>query len=128
MTQTGLIDRIISGLGCDDLEEADTPAIDTLGKDEFGDPPSGAFNYGSLMGMIWYLERHTRPDLGFAASQCARFTFNPKRSHELALIRIGQYLKKTRTKGIIYKPFDSKKLELEAHVDADFMGIYGKEQ
>ena len=128
LTQTGLIDRIISGLGCDDLEPADTPAIDTLGKDEFGDPATGDFNYGSIMGMIWYLERHSRPDLGFAASQCARFTFNPKRSHELAMIRIGQYLKKTRDKGIIYKPFDSTKLELEAHVDADFMGIYGKEQ
>ena len=127
MTQTGLTDRIIEALGCQDLEDADTPATECLGKDEFGDPPSGSFNYGSVMGMIWYLERHTRPDLGFAASQCARFTFNPKRSHELALIRIGQYLKKTRNKGIIYKPFDSTKLQMDVYVDSDFMGIYGKE-
>ena len=127
MTQTGLIDRIIDALGCEDLEEADTPATECLGKDEFGDPPQGSFNFGSVMGMIWHLERHTRPDIGFAASQCARFTFNPKRSHELALIRIGQYLKKTRKKGIIYKPFDSAKLQMDVCVDSNFMGLYGKE-
>ena len=121
MTQTGLIDRIITALRCDDLEGADTPAVETLGKDEFGDPPSCTFNYASVIGMIWYLERHTRPDLGFAASQCARFSFNPKRSHELALIRIGQYLKKTRKRGLIYKPFDTNKLQMDVHVDSDFM-------
>ena len=36
MTQTGLIDRIITALGCDDLEEADTPVTEVLGKDEHG--------------------------------------------------------------------------------------------
>ena len=43
------------------------------------------------------------------------------------MIRIGQYLKKTRTQGIIYKPFDSTHLEMDVHVDSDFLGIYGKE-
>jgi hypothetical protein len=37
------------------------------------------------------------PDLGLAVSQAARFAFAPKRSHELALIRIGQYLEPVRT-------------------------------
>ena len=64
MTQRGLTDRIVTALGCDDLEEVDTPAIETLGKDEFGDPPLGSCNFPSVMGMIWYLERHSRPDIG----------------------------------------------------------------
>ena len=127
MTQTGLIDRIITALGCDDLEGVKTPAIDVLGKDLFGDPATCTFNYQSVIGMIWYLERHTRPDISFATSQCARFSFNPKRSHELAMIRIGQYLKKTRTMGLIYKPLDSTSFKMDVHVDSDSMGIYGKE-
>ena len=56
MTQRGLTDRIITALGRDDLEGVDTPAIETPGKVEFGDPPSGSFNFPSVMGMIWHLE------------------------------------------------------------------------
>ena len=99
-----------------------------LGKDEFGDPAACTFNYASVQGMTWYLERHSRPDLSFAASQTARFSFNPKRSHELALIRIGQYLKKTRKKGLTYEPFNSNSFQMDCYVDSDFMGLYGKEQ
>ena len=44
MTQTGLIDRIVSALGCDNLEEADTPATEALGKDEHGNPATCTFN------------------------------------------------------------------------------------
>jgi hypothetical protein len=78
--------------------------------------------------MLWYLYGHSRPDLGFAVSQAARFSFGPKRSHELALIRIGQYLKGTRDKGLIFKPvpFDQE-FKMDVYVDSDFMGLYGKE-
>ena len=128
MTQTGLIDCIIEALGCEDLPPVDTPADTVLGKDEFGDPAACAFNHASVQGMAWYLERHSRPDLSFAASQTARFSFNPKRSHELALIRIGQYLKKTRKKGLTHEPFNSNSFQMDCCVDGDFMGLYGKEQ
>ena len=90
LTQPGLTDRIIEALGCKDLPGVDTPANCVLGKDEHGDPPTCTFNYASVIGMLWYSYGHSRPDLGFAVSQCARFSFSPKRSHELALIRIGQ--------------------------------------
>ena len=106
MTQTGLIDRIITALGCDDLEEADTPATEALGKDEHGDPATCTFNHLSVQGMTWHLERHTRPDLSFAASQTAHFAHNPKRCHELTMMRISQYLKKTCDKGLTCKPFN----------------------
>ena len=78
--------------------------------------------------MMWYLYGHSRPDLGFAVSQAARFAFSPKRSHELALIRIGQYLKKTKDKGMIMKPLTNDKFKMDVFVDSDFMGLYGKEK
>ena len=127
LTQTGLIDRIIEALNIDGLPSVDTPAECTLGKDEDGEPPNCSFNYPSVVGMIGYLKGHTRADIEFAHSQCARFSFAPKRSHELALIRIGQYLKGTRTKGLIFKPTDVNELKMDCYVDSDFMGLYGKE-
>ena len=93
LTQEGLTNRIIAALGCENLPGVDTPADCVLGKDEDGEPANCTFNYASVIGMLWYLYGHSRPDLGFAVSQAARFAFAPKRSHELALIRIGQYLK-----------------------------------
>ena len=60
---------------------------------------------------------HSRPDLGFAVSQAAGHVFNPKRSHELALIRIGQYLKGTATQGLVLKPMDVTKFQLDAYED-----------
>jgi hypothetical protein len=128
LTQTGLINKIIKALDIDDLPPVDTPANEVLGKDEDGDPATCTFNYASVIGALWYLYGHSRPDLGFAVSQAARFTFNPKRSHELALIRIGQYLKKTPDKGMILKPMSTDKLQMDAYVDSDFMGLYGKEK
>jgi hypothetical protein len=127
LTQVGLIDRIIEALQIDDLPPLDTPADDVLGKDLDGDPPDCAFNYPSVIGMLWYVEAHSRPDIGFAVSQAARFAFSPKRTHELALIRIGQYLKGTREDGLILKPTDVTQLNMDVYVDSDFMGLYGRE-
>jgi hypothetical protein len=127
LTQTGLIDRIIEALAIDGLPPVDTPADEVLTMDKNGDPPNGTFNYASVIGMMWYLYGHSRPDLGFALSQAARFSHSPKRSHELALIRIGQYLKGTRDKGLILTPNQDELLKVDCYVDADFCGLYGKE-
>ena len=116
LTQTGLIDRIIKLLGVEDLPTVDTPADETLSKDEMGEPANCTWSYPSAIGMLWYLYGHSRPDIGFAVSQAARFAFNPKCSHELALLRIGQYLKKTRKQGMILKPMPSDHLEMDAYV------------
>ena len=95
LTQKGLIDRIIEALHIDNLPGVTTLITEVLGKDPLGDPADCTFNYASVIGMLWYLYGHLRPDLGFAVSQAARFTFQPKRSHKLVLIQIGQYLKHT---------------------------------
>ncbi len=45
--------------------------------------------------MLLYLSGHTRPDITFAINCCDRYMFCPKHLHELALKRIGCYLKIT---------------------------------
>lgn len=62
-----------------------------------------------------------------ATSQVARFLHKPKRSHELALIQIGRYLKGTADKGIILKPSQTGNLEVDVYVDAAFACGWGRE-
>jgi hypothetical protein len=126
MTQTGLIERIVEALGLTHGNVKETPAAQgTLPKNEDGPPCNGTFNYASVIGMLLYLSCHTRPDIAFAVSQCARYSFCPRHSHEEALKRIGRYLKGTRDKGIIMKK--SKSLKLDLYVDADFAGQWSYE-
>ena len=88
LTQSGLIDRIIAALGLDvgTINGKATPAeAKPLTKDEDGEAAQGSFNYASVVGMLLYLYGHTRPDIAYAINCAARFMFNPKLSHELAL-------------------------------------------
>lgn len=125
LTQTGLIDRIILAMGLDAANIAMTPAeYGGLPKDLHGTEAQEGWSYRSVLGMMLYL-CNTRPDIQFAVSQCARYTANPKQSHEVALKRIGRYLKGTRENGLILKPDDA--LEIELFVDADFAGLHGYE-
>jgi hypothetical protein len=127
LTQTGLIQRIIKALDISHLPGKDTPAdFGALPADLDGDPPQGTYSYATVIGMMQYLQGHSRPDITFAVSQCARYTFSPRRSHEIALERIGQYLKKTQDKGLILKP--TKQLDLDCYADSDFAGMWSYEQ
>ena len=75
--------------------------------------------------MLLYLSGHTRPDIAFAVSQCARYTFKPTKRHVATLKRIGRYLKGTADKGLILHP--SRSLQVDCYPDADFAGLYGHE-
>ena len=86
LTQVGLAKCIIEALQIEGSPPVSTPSDGVLGKDFNGDPPNCAFNYASVVGMMWHLFSHSQPDLGFAVSQAARFSFAPKRGHELTLI------------------------------------------
>ena len=68
----------------------------------------------------------TRPDIANAVHQCARFSHNPKYSHEVGVKHIEIYLKGTRDKGIIMKP-DFKKLCVDMFADDDFTGMHNTE-
>ena len=48
--------------------------------------------------------------------------FCPKHCHELALKRIGRYLKATATRGMVINP--TNELSIDAYPDADFAGMY----
>jgi len=127
LQQKGLSQRIIETLGLDskNLTPCDTPAkTAALGKDVDGEQASGSINYPSVIGMLLYLE-HSHPDISFATHQCARYTHSPKLSHEIALKRIGRYLKGTLDKGLILAP--SETLKIDCYPDADFAGLWNRE-
>ena len=128
LTQPHLIQRIVSELGLGDdnkwgqaAKSRATPSEKAiLSKDSNGSPRKYEWKYRTAIGMLTYLQGNTRPDISVATHQCARFSMDPKRSHEVAVMRIGKYLRSSMDKGIIYKP--DKKLGLECYVDADFAG------
>eukprot|EP00956_Cyclotella_meneghiniana_P038962 scaffold163319_cov36-Cyclotella_meneghiniana.AAC.1 len=68
--------------------------------------------------MLLYLSGHSRPDIAFAVHQCARYMFNPTCRHELALIRIGRYLKGTMDLGMVMTPTLDPRVD--CYPDADF--------
>ena len=76
--------------------------------------------------MLLYLVGSTRPDIAYAMHQCARFSHNPKHSHEVGVKHIARYLKVTRDKGIIIKP-DSRNICIDIYADANFTGLYNTE-
>ena len=127
LTQRGLTERILKALGLESSSNrAATPAEKrALGADTDGPPCQESFNYASVIGMLMYLSNTTRPDISFAVHQCARFTHHPRRSHELALKRIGRYLVGTKDKGMILDP--SQDLDIDCYVDSDFAGLWGSE-
>ena len=126
LTQTGLIERIIQACNMEDCTPKSTPAeTKPLPQNKDGPPAPQTFNYASVIGMLTYLAGHTRPDIAYAVHQCARYTFNPKVTHENAVKRIVRYLKHTKDKGlIISKPDD---LHIKCFVDADFAGLWTTE-
>jgi len=128
LTQPALIQRILQTVGVSldrgNRQEIKTPATKTLHKDEGGIKRRLTWDYRSVVGMLNWLARSTRPELIFAVSQVGRFMAFPKRSHEDAVMRICTYLRDTRTKGMIMKP--NKNKGFEVYADADFAGGFNK--
>jgi hypothetical protein len=103
------------------------PKTKPLVKDADGEAAHGRFSYSSVVGMLLYLSGHTRPNIAYAVNCCARYMFCPKHSHELALKRIGRYLKKTSDWGMVMNP-STDICKCDAYPDADFAGMYGHEK
>jgi hypothetical protein len=129
MMQTGLIKPIIEALGLDNGAKGKFTPSETkpLVKDVNGDLASGAFSYSTIVDMLLYLSGHTHPDITFAVNCCACYMFCLKHLHELALKRIGCYLKQTPNRGMVMNP-SSDVCEIDAYPDADFAGMYGHEE
>jgi hypothetical protein len=123
LTQSGLAKRVVDALNVGSMPRKFTPAVkEPLVKDEHGAPPNSAYSYASVIGMLQYLQGHSRPDITYAVSQCARFSHSPRRSHEIALERIGQYLKFTANEGLVLRP--TGQLDIDVFCDADFAGLW----
>ena len=82
-------------------------------------------SYASVIGMMFYLASNTRADISFAVHQCARFTYNTRVSYKTAVKRICRYLQGTKNNGLVFNP--SKKLVVDCYADADFAGLWGRE-
>jgi hypothetical protein len=100
------------------LRQWQSPYRLVLNKDLDGVPQKYDWDYCGVIGMLTYITGSIRPDIAMVVHQCARFSTNPMRSHEQAVMRIGRYLLSTRKKGMIYKPDSTKGIEV--YVDADF--------
>jgi hypothetical protein len=128
LTQSGLVERVLEAMDLEDANPKDTPASEALGSNKDSPTFDGKYNYRSVIGMIMYLTSSTRPDCAFAIHQCARFSHDPRQAHASALKRLACYLKKTKLDGLRIKPHrfgDPARLDL--WVDADFAGIWGKD-
>ena len=130
MRQEGLAKRIVEAMFLDNnkITSVRTPATAYLPIDEEGERATELYNYASVVGMLNYLQGHSRIDLGFAVSQVARYVHAPRRSHELALERIGRYLKGTLDKGLILRPVKiDDQFRIDVYVDAAFACGWGTE-
>ena len=126
MTQKGLIEKTLKTADMSDCNPNATPTtMIGLGADKEGKAMNEQWNYRTIVGMLLYLSTNTRPDIAYAVSQVARFSADPKQSHASAIKTILRYLKKTQDKGTLAKPI--KDLRLDLYVDADFAGLFGRE-
>jgi hypothetical protein len=126
LTQTGLIDKVVTTLGLTNCKPNRTPTTQlALGSDVAGEPMQEAWSYASAVGMLLYLSTNTGSDIAFAVSQVARFTSNPKQSHATAVKMIFRYLQGTRLHGTVLKP--KPEWMLDEYVDADMAGLFHRE-
>ena len=95
MNQPALTKRIVDSLGLKDQRLHDVPAEPNarLTKDEDGPERKDKFHHRSSIGQLNYLTASTRPEIQFATHQLARFSENPKMSHEKAAKRVVRYSK-----------------------------------
>ena len=72
LTQRGLCKHIIDALELQDHPAKATPATrEPLVADQNGMPAQGKYSYPSVIGMLQYLQCHSRPDITYTVSQCA---------------------------------------------------------
>ena len=71
-----------------------------------------------------YLAGNAHPEIQFSVHQCAQFTHTPRKSHGVAIKRIGRYLQGVlqRGDGLCFESTGT--LQLDFHVDSDFSGLW----
>jgi hypothetical protein len=127
LSQTALIDRIISEFGQTDAHSVDTPMVAGLHlrRPDKNEPvPSATIAwaertpYRSLIGGLNYLAVGTRPDIAYAVGRLAGFLDCYRVEHWEAAIRVVRYLKGTRQ--LCLKLGGVKPISLIGHSDSDY--------
>ena len=105
MRQPEMTDKILNSLViCDESKAHDTPENFILARYEYGNGRKQEWHYCSVIGQINYLAGTTRTAILFYVYQCAKYSTNPKKTHEEFVKMIGHYLKKTKDKGLVFTP------------------------
>jgi hypothetical protein len=119
-TQCALINDIINYVRLKDAKVKPVPVKVSLKLHAFKDGPpfDRDFNYRSAVGKLNYLAQVTRPDIMYVTHQIAKYSSNPRQSHDKAIFYLVCYLK------IKFKP-DPKK-RFECYCDANFSGNWNK--
>ena len=105
ISQLFLIKRILAllqlehnGFETDSHDKLTPMAPQFLNKDLMGKPRKKSWKYQTAVGMLSYLQGHTRPDISMSVHQTARFCNDLKLSHEQTITCIGRYLLGLRDK------------------------------
>ena len=78
LTQTGLINKVITAAGMHDCNTAIMPATTTpLGTDKLGPAFNEKWEYSENMGMLMFLATNSCPNIAYTVHQCAHFTHCP---------------------------------------------------
>lgn len=133
LTQPKLINRILESIGFktdagqNTTKPRNNPALigKMLGRALDKPEHDKKWQYRSLVGMLNFLEKSTRPDLAFAAHQAAQFSADPRVPHTNAILHLCRYLCGTSDKGLIFKPDPTKRFEVYA--DASLGGDWRSE-
>lgn len=127
LSQTALIDRIVSTFGQSDAHPADTPMVagSKLVRPDKSIPLSpddadwvARTPFRSLIGHLMYVAIATRPDISFAVSRLASFLDCYRLEHWNAAVRVVRYLKGTRDMQLVLG--GSNSLRLLGFSDSDY--------
>ena len=135
LSQTALIDKIVSAYGQVDAKTASTPIAHgsqllkpdpTIQQDETERERLATLPYRSLVGSLMYVASGSRPDIMFAVSKLSRFLDCYREAHWQAAVRIIRYLKGTREMGLVLGG-SSPSPSLIGYCDSDYANDPGAE-
>ncbi len=81
-------------------------------------------NYHSIVGILYYLAKTTRPNIVYATHQIAKYSSDPHEEHDEAIINLVNNLQCTCDLGLQLKP--NWKKGFDCFCDTDFLGYWSK--
>ena len=109
----------------DEVNQRLTPVFkQILCKNKGANPRVRYWNYRAAIGMLNYLQDSPRSEKVMSVHQYARFSIDPRITHEKAVTGIGDYLLGTRDRDIKFTSYKSR--ANKCFVDANFAGSWDK--